>query len=112
MKVLNFRHLGIPTDNLEGSVEFYKKCGFDVIETGQDTINGQVLNWVKMKNDQGFCIEVLSGGYFHLAFTVDEVEKSHYYYQAPSGAKIQFGVDPNNVQIEFVELPKNTKQGD
>jgi catechol 2,3-dioxygenase-like lactoylglutathione lyase family enzyme len=105
LKVLNFRHIGLPVHDMENSMEFFNKLGFDVKESGQDVINGQHIKWVKMINDQGFIIELLSGGEAHLAFTVDEVEKKHYFFTAPSGHKVQFGFSPDRLPVEFVEEP-------
>ena len=107
MQVTGFRHIGIPTQDMEASVKFYEKCGFVIMSQGVDIINGQEIRWKKIKNDEGNCIELLTSGHFHLAFTVDEVKKDQYYFQTPAGHKVQFGFDPAGVLIEFVEEPKN-----
>ena len=109
MQILNLRHIGIPTADLESTVAAWQKMGFEIKSSGQETINGREINWVKMENQQGYCIEVLDGGSFHVAFTVDEVVKDHYYFQAPSGVKIQFSRGPDGIGLEFVEENQKTE---
>jgi hypothetical protein len=110
LKVLNFRHFGIavPEADLDKIAEDFLQLGFDFHPgyqcRGTDVLNGQVINWIKMINDQGFVIELLSGGYTHLAFTVDKVNDDRYIMLAPSGHRIQFEV--RGLPIEFVEEPK------
>jgi catechol-2,3-dioxygenase len=107
MKVINFRHIGIPAQNLEETISYYTSVlGFSITESGMDVINGRTINWVKMKNAQGVCIEFQDGFSLHFAFTVDEINKDHYYFVAPSGCKVQFVNDPNGYGLEFVQEPK------
>lgn len=109
MKVIGFRHIGVPTNDMEASVKFYEKCGYFLESEGFDTINGQTFKWKKMINEEVLSdsrIELLTNGQPHLAFTVDEVKKDQYYFQTPAGHKVQFGFDPGGTLIEFVEEPK------
>jgi hypothetical protein len=106
LKVLNFRHIGIvvPDEELEEIAESYSYMGFDFDSRGHDIIDGQVIQWIKLKNKQGFMVELLNGGFNHLAFTVDRVNEDRYIRMAPSGHRIQFEV--RGMPIEFVEEPK------
>ena len=107
MKVLGVRHFGIPAQDLENSVEFYRGLGFEVKTSGADIINGQSIDWIKMENKDGDCIELLKGGFAgpHLAVEVEAVDRGAYYFMTPSGHKVQFGFDPAGFLVEYVETP-------
>lgn len=103
MKIKNIRHIGIPTSDMESALTFWESAGFSVDTSGSEVINGRKINWVKMTNAQGYCIEILDGGSFHIAFTVDKLIEEHYINLAPSGHRIQFGQGPDGIGLEFVE---------
>lgn len=108
MKILGFRHSGIPVEGYASMkiMENFliKRCGFVEAERGLDVINGARMDWVKVVSSEGDLIEIITGGSFHIAFTVNHVDPNHYYYVTPSGHKIQYGWI-ENLLIEYVEEP-------
>lgn len=105
MKVLNFRHVGIPVEDLAQGIEQFRPLGFELWEKGHDVINGAHVEWAKLINTDGATIELIVGSSNHLSFTVDAVCPDHYYFMAPSGHKIQYGFSAG-VLIEYVEEPE------
>jgi len=105
MKILEFRHLGMPVNDLESSMAFFEEHGFSTVETGSDIISGTEMKWVKMSNDLGFVIELITGGQYHLAFGVDAIPEDQYVFHTPRGYKVVFDKTPEGMPVEYVESP-------
>ena len=139
----NIRHTGIVVTDMERSLEFYRdimglKPVIDFTEKGQfiDTISnagGIDLRMVKLIAEDGGMIELLhyvshpqpnrgenklyETGPTHVAFTVDDVDKTYAQWSAkgvtcnsepvmaPDGkAKVFFCQDPDGTYLEIVQI--------
>jgi catechol 2,3-dioxygenase-like lactoylglutathione lyase family enzyme len=140
--ILNVRHTGIVVNDLEASLDFYtKKLGFIVktrVDEDQafiDTIlglNKSQLTTIKLTLNDNTMIELLDfkldartiinrqivdAGPTHMAFTVDDLDKTYELFVqesikfisepeiSPNGfAKVAFCIAPEGTYIELVEL--------
>ena len=75
--ITGLQHIGLPTNDLEGTVKFYEKLGFRVASR---TASGDMpVCFMKLQN---ICMEIFenkqaamkSGAIDHLAFDVDDIE--------------------------------------
>src|SRR5450759_251031 len=83
------QHIGVPVTNLEKSVQFYTKLGFDNVMEGQFDHNNETGNVLMMKRGEAI-VELFmmpeselaeirgrkDGHIDHLAFDVEEVDKA------------------------------------
>ena len=114
MKVLGFRHVGIPVKDIKAQTKFYKGLGFQVITSNDNDIQG--LKTVKLKHPSSdVLVEFISGGSSiikknHIALTVDNVGEPSCFIRlihtnpAVGIAKVGFIEDPEGNYIELVEL--------
>ena len=116
---MKIRHIGIPVERLTEAVEYWENKGFNIISSKTergvyiDKIHGNVapnieLLIVKMKNQEGQCIELLkysapSIGKFHIALEADKMPKGIDYVITPEGHKIAYTPGPE-ILIELVEV--------
>jgi catechol 2,3-dioxygenase-like lactoylglutathione lyase family enzyme len=139
---MKLRHIGVVTNKLDESLEFYKIFGFEFkhgkVESGEyvDRYFGKkkvsVLT-VKLKNEFNECIELLRFdnvcgeqnkkkltdiGLTHITFEVENLDESFVSFLekkgieiicdiqvTPTGHKVLFCKDPNNVYVELVKEP-------
>jgi catechol 2,3-dioxygenase-like lactoylglutathione lyase family enzyme len=146
MAIKNIRHTGIVVSDMEKSLEFYRdvlglKSVIDFTEQGAyidaiSNMKGIRLRMVKLVADDGGMIELLHYashprperkdnqlcelGPTHVAFTVDDVDKTYKEWSArgircnsmpvvsPDGkAKLFFCQDPDGTFLEIVQMLKN-----
>ena len=129
--ITNIRHLGIVTDNLEASQNFYESLGFKISKIMEETgpfietifkLKGVHVTTVKMAATDGNLIELLrfnthtgkkikremiDTGLTHLAFTVDDVEHDYQHLKA-KGIKFYSSPQTNpegTAKVVFCEDP-------
>ena len=124
--VNGFQHIGIPTNDLEQSIEFYEKLGFAVAR--REDIPSDRVAFLKLKNmvvelyesKSGPAAKGIDGALDHVALDVDDVEAVFAAVKAagltPITEDIQFlpfwengfkffkVLDPNNVPVEFGQI--------
>lgn len=80
--VVGVAHIGLPTNNIEKTIAFYKSLGFEVvIETYNEKAKEKVA-FLKLKN---YCIETFENGqaamtdgaYQHVALDVENIENMY-----------------------------------
>ena len=79
--IVGTAHIGLPTNDLKKTIEFYEKLGFEVImETFNEKANEKVA-FLQIKN---YCIEsfengqaaMADGAYQHVALDVEDIEEA------------------------------------
>lgn len=92
--IVGVAHVGLPTNDLQKTVEFYKSLGFEVI---MQTYNEKAREKVAFLQIKNYCIETFENGqaamsdgaYQHVALDVEDIEsmyqksamKIHSYYR-------------------------------
>ena len=121
-----FQHLGLPTNDLEKTIEFYEKLGFVVIrreEIPTDRVAFLELHNVVIEayeSKVGVSAKGFDGAIDHIALDVDDVEAVFEAVKAtgltPMTDEIQFlpfwgngfkyfkVLDPNNAPVEFGQI--------
>ena len=124
--ITGIQHIGLPTNDLEKTIEFYKTLGFEV--ASETTLPTDKVAFLKLKN---ICIETyqstvsdcakgFDGAIDHIAVDVDDIEATWEAVKAagltPMGAEIEFlpfwekGVrffkvlGPNHEPVEFSQI--------
>ena len=81
-QLTGIQHVGIPTNDIETTIEFYKKLGFEVV---LQTVNQEVNEKVAFLKLHNFVIETYenrkavmqAGAVDHVAIDVKDIEKVH-----------------------------------
>lgn len=101
--ITGIQHLGIPTKDMEATVEFYEKLGFNIAY--ETIIDGARVVFLKLKNmvietyeDKGATMQ--SGAIDHVCIDVTDVEKV---YEKICG----MGFEPLTDEIEFLPFWEN-----
>ena len=121
-----FHHLGLPTNDLEKTIEFYEKLGFVVIR--REEIPTDRVAFLRLHNmvieayesKVGVSAKGFDGAIDHIALDVDDVEAVFEAVKAagltPMTEEIQFlpfwengfkyfkVLDPNNTPVEFGQI--------
>ena len=127
-RITGFQHVGLPTNDIEATIAFYKTLGFEVASTCD--LPTDKVAFLTLK---GICIETyqrltannakgFDGAIDHICVDVDDIEATLEAVKAaglkPINDKIEFlpfwekGVrffkvlDPNNAPVEFCEILK------
>ena len=80
--IVGVAHIGLPTNDLQKTVEFYKSLGFEVIMQSYNEKAGEKVAFLQIKN---YCIETFENGqaamsdgaYQHVALDVEDIESMH-----------------------------------
>lgn len=96
-----FQHLGLPTNDIEKTIEFYEKLGFEVVR--REDIPSDKVAFLKLKNmvietyesKAGPCAKGFDGAIDHVALDVDDVEAA---FEAVKAA----GLTPMTEDIQFL----------
>lgn len=80
--IVGVAHIGLPTNDLKKTIEFYKSLGFEVI---LETYNEKAKEKVAFLQIQNYCIESLENGqavmadgaYQHVALDVRDIEEMY-----------------------------------
>ena len=80
--IVGVAHVGLPTNDLQKTVEFYKSLGFEVI---LETYNEKAKEKVAFLQIQNYCIEsfengqavMADGAYQHVALDVRDIEEMY-----------------------------------
>ena len=95
--IVGVAHVGLPTNDLQKTVEFYKSLGFEVIMQTYNEKAGEKVAFLQIKN---YCIETFENGqaamsdgaYKHVALDVKDIENcashSHYFSDENATRKI------------------------
>ncbi len=123
-KVGNVDHIGIPTNDIENTIAFYKELGFEVIlrtynEAAKEEVAFLKLNNYVIETFQNNQAALEDGAYQHIAIAAKDVEslftemKSAGYYLLhdevqflpfwENGTKFFMILGPNNERIEFCQ---------
>ena len=78
--IVGVAHVGLPTNDLQKTVEFYKSLGFEVIMQTYNEKAGEKVAFLQIKN---YCIETFENGqaamsdgaYQHVALDVEDIER-------------------------------------
>ena len=127
-RVTGFQHIGLPTNDIEATIAFYKTLGFEVASTCDlptDKVAFLTLNGICIETYQslsGNNAKGFDGAVDHFCFDVDDIEAAFEAVKAaglkPMTDEIQFlpfwekGVrffkvlDPNNAPVEFCQILK------
>ena len=127
-RITGFQHVGLPTNDIEATIAFYKPLGFEVASTCD--LPTDKVAFLTLK---GICIETyqsltannakgFDGAIDHICVDVDDIEATLEAVKAaglkPINDEIEFlpfwekGVrffkvlDPNNAPVEFCEILK------
>ena len=127
-RITGFQHVGLPTNDIEATIAFYKTLGFEVASTCD--LPTDKVAFLTLK---GICIETyqslttnnakgFDGAIDHICVDVDDIEATLEAVKAaglkPINDEIEFlpfwekGVrffkvlDPNNAPVEFCEILK------
>ena len=125
-RVTGFQHIGLPTNDIEATIAFYKALGFEVASTCDlptDKVAFLTLKGICIETYQslqGDCAKGFDGAVDHFCFDVDDIEATFEAVKAaglkPMTDEIQFlpfwekGVrffkvlDPNNAPVEFCQI--------
>ena len=76
--IVGIAHVGLPTNDLQKTVEFYKSLGFEVIMQSYNEKAGEKVAFLQIKN---YCIETFENGkavmsdsaYQHIALDVEDI---------------------------------------
>ena len=125
-RITGFQHIGLPTNDLKKTIEFYEKLGFEVVR--REEIPSDHVAFLKLKNmvietyesTSGPCAKGFDGAVDHIALDVDDVEAAFEAVKAagltPMTEEIQFlpfwengfkffkVLDPNNAPVEFGQI--------
>lgn len=101
--IKGLQHIGIPTDNMGATIDFYKMLGFDII---YETINEG--NWVVFLELNGVMIETYEfdvpkkdhGAIDHIALDVADIETVY-------GKVNELGLNTLNDEIHFLPFWEN-----
>lgn len=77
--IVGVAHVGLPTNDLQKTVEFYKSLGFEEIMQTYNEKAGEKVAFLQIKN---YCIETFEnrqaamsdGAYQHVALDVEDIE--------------------------------------
>ena len=77
-----YQYIGLPTNDLQKTVEFYKSLGFEVIMQSYNEKAGEKVAFLQIKN---YCIETFENGqaamsdgaYQHVALDVEDIESMY-----------------------------------
>lgn len=80
--IVGVAHVGLPTNDLQKTVEFYKSLGFEVIMQSYNEKAGEKVAFLQIKN---YCIETFENGqaamsdgaYQHVALDVEDIESMY-----------------------------------
>ena len=80
--IVGVAHVGLPTNDLQKTVEFYKSLGFEVIMQTYNEKAGEKVAFLQIKN---YCIETFENGqaamsdgaYQHVALDVEDIESMY-----------------------------------
>ena len=80
--IVGVAHIGLPTNDLKKTIEFYKSLGFEVI---LETYNEKAKEKVAFLQIQNYCIEsfengqevMADGAYQHVALDVRDIEEMY-----------------------------------
>ena len=80
--IVGVAHVGLPTNDLQKTVEFYKRLGFEVI---MQTYNEKAREKVAFLQIKNYCIETFENGqaamsdgaYQHVALDVEDIESMY-----------------------------------
>ena len=80
--IVGVAHVGLPTNDLQKTVEFYKSLGFEVIMQSYNEKAGEKVAFLQIKN---YCIETFEnrqaamsdGAYQHVALDVEDIESMY-----------------------------------
>ncbi|MCI7169427.1 VOC family protein [bacterium] len=80
--VAGIAHIGLPTNDLEKTIEFYKSLGFKII---MQTFNEKAKEKVAFLQIKNYCIEtfenhqavMVDGAYQHVALDVEDIESMY-----------------------------------
>ncbi len=111
--VKHLHHVGMPTENMQGTVDFYTSLGGKVIFEKQDVDEGRPIQ-VKLIDFHGVvieCYERLStpkciGAIDHLAFCVENIDEMYEICRAKGYRMMEDCADQIGVSTYW---PKNTK---
>lgn len=123
--ITGIQHIGIPTNDIEATISFYKALGFRCIYRTVNEASGEAVCFLQLKN---LCMEVYqngaavlrAGAVDHIAIDVSDIDAA---YQAVSGLGCTFwepGISflpfwengiryfiilgPNREKIEFCQI--------
>ena len=99
------QHIGIPTNDIEKTIEFYKKLGF---ETALQTINeeaGEKVAFLKLKNlvietYENKQAKLANGAIDHVAINVKDIEEVYHYIEENQ-------MNTTNDEIHFLPFWEN-----
>ena len=103
--VTGLQHLGLPTADLENTIQFYRKLGFTVINRETIPSDGQPVAFLKL---QGLILEIYqqreipaqTGAWNHVALEVTDIERTWEEVQ-------NCGMKPLEVKIQFLPFWEN-----
>lgn len=80
--VVGVAHIGLPTNNIEKTIAFYKSLGFEVVMETYNEKAKEKVAFLKLKN---YCIETFENGqaamtdgaYQHIALDVENIENMY-----------------------------------
>lgn len=80
--VVGVAHIGLPTNNIEKTIAFYKSLGFEVVMETYNEKAKEKVAFLKLKN---YCIETFENGqaamtdgaYQHVALDVENIENMY-----------------------------------
>ena len=80
--IVGVAHVGLPTNDLQKTIEFYKGLGFEVIMQSYNEKAGEKVAFLQIKN---YCIETFENGqaamsdgaYQHVALDVEDIESMY-----------------------------------
>lgn len=80
--IVGTAHIGLPTNDLKKTIEFYEKLGFEVI---METFNEKAKEKVAFLQIKNYCIEsfengqavMVDGAYQHVALEVENIEETY-----------------------------------
>ena len=98
-----FQHVGIPTNDIEATKEFYKKLGFEVVH--EKTVDGLPFAFLQMgtmmiETYQNNEAAMTAGGVDHIAIDVNDVETVYAWIN-------EIGLNNTNDVINFLPFWEN-----
>lgn len=99
------QHIGIPTNDMEATVAFYQKLGFEIAyETINEAANEKVvflkLNALIIEAYENHAAKLETGAIDHLAIDVTDIEKAYEMIN-------QAGLNTTNDTVHFLPFWKN-----
>lgn len=119
--IFGLQHIGIPTREVEKTIEFYKQFGFDVFWSSNDNNpaflkNGNCLLEVYYQASTAMC----NGGIDHIALDVTDINETYQYVKTlgynvlegniclnpvfDNGVKYFTILGPNHEKVEFNQI--------